>query len=79
MSNICCAEYSPICKHRFYLYCFIFRYSMQLKEMREFLALLRILPSYEPRYTLMTLAHIGQACARIAVYNKKLVDKIIMR
>lgn len=52
---------------------------MRLTEIKEFLDLLKVLPSYESRYTLMTLAHIGQACGRIAVYDKELIDRIIMR
>lgn len=52
---------------------------MLLTEVRPLLNLLTILTPYEPRYTLASLAHIAQACGRIAVYNKELIDRIIIR
>ncbi|TGZ49278.1 uncharacterized protein [Temnothorax longispinosus] len=55
------------------------RYSMMLAEVRTFVELLKALTPYEPRYTLMSLAHIAQACGRVAVYDKELMDRIIGR
>ncbi|XP_012530877.1 uncharacterized protein LOC105833583 [Monomorium pharaonis] len=57
----------------------LIRYSMQLTEVRSFIDLLKVLTPYVSRYTLMSLAHISQACGRIAVYDKKFMDKIIKR
>lgn len=52
---------------------------MQLTEVKPLIDLLKVLTPYEPRYTLMSLAHIAQACGRVAVYNKTFIDRIIMR
>jgi len=52
---------------------------MQLSHVKTFLELLEVLTPYEPRYTLMSLAHIAQACGRIAVYKNELMDRIITR
>ncbi|KAL0102099.1 hypothetical protein PUN28_018564 [Cardiocondyla obscurior] len=55
------------------------RFSMTLAESKLFSQLINVLTPYEPKYTLMTLAHIAQACGRSAIYEKELVDKIIKR
>lgn len=55
------------------------RFSMHLTETSPLLVLLKALTPYEPRYTLMTLAHIAQACGRIAVHNKMFISRIIGR
>ncbi|KAL6259176.1 hypothetical protein P5V15_009097 [Pogonomyrmex californicus] len=55
------------------------RYSMQLTEVKSLQNLLKALTPYEPRYTLMSLAHIMQAAGRVALYDRELTERVIRR
>lgn len=57
----------------------LIRYSMQLTAIPTFMDLLNVLAPHEPRFTLMSLIHIAHACARVMLYDKELIDRIIKR
>lgn len=57
----------------------LIRHSMQLMAIPTLQELLKALTPQEPRFTLMSLTHIAHACAKVALYDKELIDRIIAR
>ncbi|EFN63850.1 FAST kinase domain-containing protein 5 [Camponotus floridanus] len=57
----------------------LIRYSMQLQTIPTFQKLLKLLPQYVPRFTLMSLIHIVHAAAKVALYDEDLINEIIKR
>lgn len=57
----------------------LIRFSMQLTVIPTFQELLKAVIPHEPRFTLMSLTHIAQACGKVSLYNKELIDRIIRR
>ncbi|EZA53791.1 hypothetical protein DMN91_012094 [Ooceraea biroi] len=57
----------------------LIRYSMQLTEIPLLQELLSSLIPQVPRFKLMTLTHVAHACAKVALVNEELMDKIIKR
>ncbi|XP_011880292.1 PREDICTED: FAST kinase domain-containing protein 5 isoform X2 [Vollenhovia emeryi] len=55
----------------------IIRFSTTLAEINECVELIKVITPYVPNYTLMTVTHIAQACGRLSIYDKELMDVII--
>lgn len=55
------------------------RFSMQLTQIPTLQELLKVLAPHTSRFTLMSLIHIAHACAKVALYDKEIIDKIIER
>ncbi|KMQ93667.1 fast kinase domain-containing protein 5 [Lasius niger] len=57
----------------------LIRYSMKLNTIPMLQELVTALTPHEPRFTLMSLTHIAHACARVALYDKEFMDRMIRR